>query len=95
MEDSQLAFVLGLVNGIIALLVGVIYGIITIGLSTALGIFFGVFYLIAAVLLLVGAFQAKSGKGNPAWILLLIGGIMTLIIGILGIVAALKAKNLR
>ncbi|HIK00944.1 TPA: hypothetical protein H1016_05425 [archaeon] len=95
MEDSQLAFVLGLVNGIIALLAAVFYGILTLGFSTTLGVFISIFYLIAAILLLVGAFQAKGGKASPAWILLMIGGILTLIIGILGIVAAMKARNLR
>ena len=85
----MLAFVLGLVNAIIAIVVGLVYfAFPVIGpIVTAIEVLFG-------VLLLVGAVLAKGGKRSPAWILLLIGGILTIPIGILGIVAALKARNL-
>lgn len=84
MADSSTNKWLAVIAGIVAILFGLFAFVMPGVMLASLVIFFGIFAIIEAIILLYGGIVAGGGAGTMRWIL--IGGaVVTLILGILAL----------
>jgi uncharacterized membrane protein HdeD (DUF308 family) len=83
-ESQSTSKWLGVLAGIIAILFGLFALAMPATMLASLVIFFGIFAIIQAIILLIGGIMAGGGEGSARWIL--IGGaVVALILGVLAL----------